>query len=77
MVWLAAVRTEFQNASNEITFKMHERIARTAVGGVSIFTIQQQAFRNNLVLMRVLFLYLNDTLRKGSKNSDKWVYSTA
>lgn len=42
----------------------------TAVGGMSKFTVQQQAFRNNLVLMRALFLYLKSKLRKGIKNSD-------
>lgn len=42
----------------------------TAVGGISKFTVQQQAFRNNLVLMRALFLYLKSKLRKGIKNSD-------
>lgn len=40
------------------------------MGGISIFTIQQQACRNNLVMMRVLFLYLKNKLKKGSKNSD-------
>lgn len=42
----------------------------SAVGGIAIFTFQQQAFRNNLVPMRVLFLHLKNKLRKRSKNSD-------
>lgn len=47
-----------------------KELCSTAVGGISIFTVQQQAFRNNLVLMRVLFLHFKKKLRKGSKNSD-------
>lgn len=42
-----------------------KELRSTVVGGLSIFTIQQQAFRNNLVLIRILFLYLKSKLRKG------------
>jgi len=47
-----------------------KELLSTGVIGISIFTIQQQALRNNLVLRRILFLYLKNKLGKGSKNSD-------